>query len=126
MQSTGTGNRPNRIANGRLDNPTPDRWFDLSAFAATTDNTGTYGNSGRNILRQPDQVNADFAVLKNTRIGERLEHQLRIETFNMPNHPQFQVDTAVRTIGNGQAGVLQSLLSGSSMRQIQVAMKLSF
>jgi Carboxypeptidase regulatory-like domain len=126
LQSTGTGNRPNRIANGRLDNPTPDRWWDLSAFQATSDNTGTFGNSGRNILRQPDQVNTDFAVIKKTKIGERIEHQLRVELFNLVNHPQFATASANTTLGNAQAGVLSSLLFGSSMRQIQLAMKLSF
>jgi hypothetical protein len=126
LQSTGTGNRPNRLANGRLDNPTPDRWWDLSAFQATTDNTGTYGTSGRNILRQPDQVNADFAVIKKTRITERIEHQFRAEMFNLVNHPQFATSGANTTLGNAQAGVLSSLLFGSSMRQIQFAMKLSF
>jgi hypothetical protein len=126
MQSTGTGNRPNRIANGRLDNPTPDRWWDLSAFQATTDNTGTFGTAGRNILRQPDQVNTDFAVIKKTKIGERIEHQLRVEMFNFVNHPQFATASANTTLGNAQAGVLSSLLFGSSMRQIQFAMKLSF
>jgi hypothetical protein len=126
LQSTGTGNRPNRFGNGRLDNPTPDRWWDLPAFQATTDNTGTYGSSGRNILRQPDQVNTDFAVIKKTRFGERIEHQFRVEMFNFVNHPQFAVGTADRTLGNAQAGVLSSLLFGASMRQIQFAMKLAF
>jgi hypothetical protein len=127
LQSNGTQNRPNRIASGNLDSPGPDRWYDTTAFTPTIDNTGTYGSSGRNILRQPDQVNLDFAVVKRTMITERIEHQFRVEMFNLPNHPQFQVDTGgPRTIGNAQAGVLQSLLFGSSMRQIQLAMKLSF
>ncbi len=127
LQSTGTGNRPNRLLDGGLDNPTPDRWYDITAFQPTTDNTGTYGSSGRNILRQPNQINADFAIIKRTKITERLEHQFRVEMFNFPNHPQFELrDAAPRTIGNAQAGVLQSLLFGSSMRQIQFAMKLSF
>jgi carboxypeptidase family protein len=126
LQSTGTGNRPNRIANGHLDNPTPDRWWDLPAFTATTDNTGTFGTSGRNILRQPDQVNTDFAIIKRTKFRERFEHQFRVEMFNLVNHPQFAVGTADRTLGNAQAGVLSSLLFGSSMRQIQLAMKLAF
>jgi hypothetical protein len=126
LQSTGTGNRPNRIGDGRLDNPTPDRWWDVSAFQATTDNTGTFGTSGRNILRQPDQVNTDFAVIKRTKLGERMEHQLRVEMFNLVNHPQFATAGANTTLGNAQAGVLSSLLFGSSMRQIQFAMKLSF
>ena len=52
MLSTGTRNRPDRIGKGTLDNPTPDRWFDLSAFRPTTDNTGTYGNAGRSEERR--------------------------------------------------------------------------
>ena len=46
VQSTGTGNRPNRICDGRLDNPTIDRWFDTSCFVSPTDVTGTYGDAG--------------------------------------------------------------------------------
>src|SRR5262249_49927115 len=124
MQSTGTQNRPNRIGNGRLDNPTPDRWWDLTAFQATTDNTGTYGTSGRNILRQPDQVNTDFAVIKRTRFGERIEHQFRMEMFNALHHPPF--GTPGRNLGASDQGVTSSLLFSTPMRQIQLAMKLAF
>jgi hypothetical protein len=74
--SNGTNNRPNRIGPGRLSNPTPDRWWDLAAFTPTNENTGTYGNAGRNILRQ---LNVDFSIMKNTRFHERLEHQFRVE-----------------------------------------------
>ena len=37
VQSTGTGNRPNQICDGKLDNPTIDRWFDTSCFVPPTD-----------------------------------------------------------------------------------------
>ncbi len=67
--STGTGNRPNRICDGKLDNPTIDRWFDTSCFVPPTDNTGTYGDSGRNIIRGPGSFNIDASLIKNTRIG---------------------------------------------------------
>jgi len=90
MLSTGTGNRPDRIASGKLDNPAPDRWFDTAAFVPTRDNSGTYGNSGRNILRAPGQVQFDLGIFKKTRFRERFEHQLRFELFNAFNHPQFR------------------------------------
>jgi len=124
LLSTGTGNRPNRIASGKLDNPTIDRWFDLNAFVVTADNTGTYGNSGRNILRAPGQANVDFSLVKVTRFRERFEHQLKFEFFNAFNHAQFAAPG--NTIGNASAGVISSLLFGATARQIQVAMKLSF
>ena len=56
VQSTGTGNRPNRICDGSISNPTIDKWFDTSCFVAPTDLTGTYGNAGRNIIRGPGIV----------------------------------------------------------------------
>ncbi|MBI3473496.1 MAG: TonB-dependent receptor [Candidatus Solibacter usitatus] len=124
LLSTGTGNRPNRIGTGKLDNPKTDRWFDLAAFAPTTDNTGAYGNSGRDILSQPRQFNLDFSVIKNTRFRERFEHQFRVELFNSLNHPQFAGPGS--SIGTGSAGVISSLLFNTPMRQIQMAMKLRF
>ena len=124
LLSTGTANRPNRIGSGKLDNPTIDRWFDLSAFTPTADNTGTYGNSGRNILRAPGQANVDFSLVKVTRFRERFEHQLKFEFFNAFNHAQFAAPG--NTIGTGTVGQISSLLFGATARQIQVAMKLSF
>jgi len=124
LLSNGTGNRPNRVANGALDNPTPDRWYNLAAFVPTSDNTGTYGSSGRNILRQPGQVNADISIIKSTRFFERFEHQFRVELFNAFNHPQFGKPGS--TLGAGDQGVISSLLFNTPMRQIQLAMKLSF
>jgi hypothetical protein len=122
--STGTGNRPNRVGSGKLDNPTIDRWFDLSAFTPTTDNTGTYGNSGRNILRQPGQTNVDLSLVKETRFREKLNTQFKVEFFNAFNHPQFAGPG--NTIGTASAGVISSLLFNTPARQIQLALKLSF
>jgi hypothetical protein len=122
--STGTGNRPNRIASGTLDNPTIDRWFDLAAFVPTTDNTGTYGNSGRNILRQPGQTNVDLSLVKETRFLEKINSQFKVEFFNAFNHPQFAGPG--NTIGTAAAGVISSLLFNTPARQIQLALKLNF
>ena len=124
LLSNGTGNRPNRVGSGKLDNPTVDKWWDIAAFAATTDNTGTYGNSGRNILRAPNQTNVDFSLIKNTRFFEKIEHQFRIEAFNALNHAQFA--TPGRNLGASDQGVISSLLFNTPMRQVQLVMKLSF
>src|SRR5712691_11604230 len=115
---------PHRIAPGTLANPTPDHWFDLTAFRPTTDNTGTYGNSGRDILRNPGQSQADLSLVKNTRFRDRFEHQLKLEFFNAFNHPQFSGPGS--SIGAATASVISSLLYNTPMRQIQIAMKLSF
>lgn len=131
VQSTGTGNRPNRLSSGVLSNPTIDKWFDLSAFQSplkadgvTIEATGTYGNSGRNILRGPRQVNVDLSLVKVTRFRDRFEHQFKVEFFNAFNHAQFA--NPGNTIGTASAGVISSLLFGATARQIQAVMKLSF
>ena len=56
--------------------------------AAPTDTTGTYGDSGRGIIRGPGSFNIDASLIKNTRIG-RVQTEIRIEAFNLLNHPQF-------------------------------------
>ena len=55
---------------------------------ATTDNTGTYGDAGRNIIRGPGSFNIDASLIKNTKIGH-VATEFRIEAFNVLNHPQF-------------------------------------
>ena len=53
------------------------------------DITGTYGDSGRGILRGPGSFNIDTSnLIKNTKIG-RFNTEIRIEAFNVLNHPQF-------------------------------------
>jgi len=129
MLSNGTGNRPYRIASGELSNPTPDRWWDTAAFVPTSvmdpaGYTGVYGNSGRNILRGPNQINLDISLMKVTRFRERFEHQFRFEVFNAMNHPQFA--NPGNQLGSSTQGVITALLNQTPMRQIQFAMKLGF
>ncbi len=130
VQSTGTGNRPNRIADGRLDNPTIERWFDTAAFQAPADVTGTYGDSGRNILRGPGQFNIDFSIIKATRIAN-LDTEFRVEAFNLLNHPQFAQPNG--TLGNPLFGQITAMLPnpscalcGTTERNIQLAVKVRF
>jgi hypothetical protein len=58
VANTGIGGQwPNRIGNGKLANPNPQRWFDLTAFAIPAQYT--YGNSRPNILRTDGLVDLD-------------------------------------------------------------------
>jgi hypothetical protein len=130
VQSTGTGNRPNRIGDGAAADPTITQWFDPSAFVAVTDLTGTYGDSGRNILRGPGQFNIDFSLIKNTKMG-KLDTEFRVEAFNVLNHPQFGNPNA--TFGNAAFGQITAMLAnpscalcGTTERNVQVAFKVKF
>src|SRR6185369_7080461 len=46
----------------------PTKWFDPTAFVVPA--FGTFGNTGRNVLRGPALVNWDLSLFKATRITE--------------------------------------------------------
>jgi Carboxypeptidase regulatory-like domain len=131
MLSTGlTNNRPNTICDPVLDNPTIDRWFNTSCFQQVPDTTGTFGDTGRNTVRGPGQFNIDMSVIKNTRIGH-LDTEVRIEAFNVLNHPQFAQPNGV--FGNPAFGTISAMLAnpscalcGTTERQMQLAFKVKF
>ena len=115
--------RPDRIGSGRVENPTIDRWFAVEDFVPTSEPTATFGNSGRNILRGPGQFTIDAAVTKLTRVG-RVDTELRVEAFNLLNHPVFA--NPASTIGIASAGTISSLMPLTPMRQLQFALKARF
>ena len=126
----GTGQRPNVIGNWEIDNPSVDKWFEPTAFQPPADNTGTWGDADRNIMRGPEQFNIDMSLIKNTRFG-RFNLELRCEAFNVLNHPQFGQPN--RTIGNAAVATITGMLTnpacstcGTTERNIQFAAKLTF
>ena len=131
MQSTGiTNNRPNTICDPVLSNPTIAQWFNTSCFQNVSDATATFGNTGRNTVRGPGQFNIDASVIKNTKLGP-ISSELRLEIFNLLNHPQFSNPNG--TLGNAAFGTISSMLSspscatcGTTERQVQLAVKLKF
>ena len=118
--STGTNasqqqnNRPNRIGDGRAANPTINQWFDPTAFQMVPETTATYGNAGRNIMRGPGYFDIDLNLVKLTKFG-RVEHELRVEAFNILNHPAF-ADPGT-TFGTSSFGVISaSVVSPTTIR----------
>ena len=49
----------------------------------------TFGDSGRNFLRNPDRVNFDMALFKHFAITESKAFEFRAEAFNIFNHTEF-------------------------------------
>jgi hypothetical protein len=139
---------PDRIGSGKLDNPTPLRWFDSSAFvphqkprdpAAPNTFLPEEGNSGRNILRSDGMSNWDIGILKNFHFGpdRRFRLQFRAELFNAFNHVQFSIPGVNQpSFGRSAAGNspqisgrpddARVLAINSIPRQIQFALKLAF
>jgi hypothetical protein len=121
ISNIGSGNRPDRIAKGTIDNPTIQRWFDAGAFRAHQ--PFTIGNAGRNILIGPGMYNIDFSIFKNFVLTERVRLQFRTEFFNLFNTPQFSNPASNISVPS-TVGTISS--TRVPERQIQFALRLEF
>jgi hypothetical protein len=115
----GANDRPNLAGDPTTANRTPERWFNTAAFVFPA--FGTFGNAGRNILDGPGYQNVNASLLKNTRLGERMNLQLRLEAFNLFNHPNFNLPD--NFLGSPTFG---QILSARDPRHLQFGAKLLF
>jgi hypothetical protein len=115
QSGTAFGNRPDRVCDGALDDPTVQRWFDTSCFVAPA--VGVLGNAERTTLFGPGRWNADMALSK--KFGG---FQFRAEIFNVFNNAQFAAPNTV--VGSPTFGQITSTVKGS--RQVQLALKYIF
>jgi hypothetical protein len=83
-------------------------WFNTAAFAQPFQ--GVFGTSGRNILRAPGLNNWDVSLFKNFPITERVNLQLRLESFNTFNHAQW--NTPDHNVTDAQYGQITSARPG--------------
>jgi hypothetical protein len=97
-----------------------DQWFDVSAFQPVP--SGTFGNSGRNILRGPGLFNVDTALHRRFGIGSNRSIEVRWEVFNVFNADQFGLPDS--NMSNSTRGTI-SRLAGDP-RVMQFAFRLSF
>ncbi len=63
------------------------QWLNPNAFADAA--PGTFGNSRRNAYYAPGYNDVDLSLFKNTKIGERINTQFRIEMFNLFNTTNY-------------------------------------
>jgi hypothetical protein len=106
---------------------TPNQWFNPAAFLAPPNNSGFFGNLGRDTLIGPGLATWDLAVHKDTRLREKLNLQFRAEFFNILNHANFNTPNAVTFTPTGvspTAGLITS--TATSSRQVQLSLKLLF
>jgi len=90
-------------------------WYNPGAFALPTGLT--FGDSGRDDLRNPGRVNFDMAMFKHFAIKESLALEFRAEAFNIFNHPEWSGFSAGVTCtggANNSAGDPSCLGSGGA------------
>jgi hypothetical protein len=124
----GTSNtRPDQVGPVHM-TKTVDAWFTAGSFAKAVNH---WGSEGAGSLLGPGFNNWDLAAIKNTKIVERLNFQLRGEFFNAWNHESFGsgggnaltsggVDSSIADGSFGQ------VTAGHSPRRIQIGAKLIF
>ena len=111
-------------------------YFDPGAFAFPSVNgvqvaTSGYINlvNGRNILRSQGLVDLDATLKKNFNITENKAFELRLESFNVANHPTFAAPNSTVTLGatlnnSNSAGKVSATLNNN--RVFQAALKFFF
>jgi outer membrane receptor protein involved in Fe transport len=155
----GTGEytaRPDQVGDPSAGTGGPDKFLNLSAFQVPCNYDGNYGCNGgqhfgnltRNAFYGPHFTNMDFSIVKNTPLGSRARLQVRVDIFNIFNHPNFAnpllpnfyVDFAQNDIdpatGRGQGflpltatadvGTGNPFLGGGAPRSFQIAARISF
>lgn len=90
-----------------------------------------FGNLGRNVVIGPGFSNLDFALVKNTRIKERMNFQIRAEAFDLLNHANFyspglSVAPGSTTLGLITSGTHFTAGDFGTSRQLQLALKFQF
>jgi hypothetical protein len=112
--------RPNLLHNPLLSNPTPNEWFDTSAFAIAPPDT--FGNAGRNILRGPSFTSFDLSLFRSFYLTERFRLSLEAQAFNLFNNVNFDLPQNFAD----NPTTFGKVFSSKAPRQIQLALRFSF
>jgi hypothetical protein len=132
-------------------NKTKSQWFNTAAFAAPgcLNSTGgaiacpvpttppfvanpaspiydTYGNSAYDMLRGPRFQDWDMSLQKNIAFRTRYKLQLRADSFNVFNHPNFAVPNSAITNGNDGTITAISSTPQYEQRTVEFAAKFNF
>ncbi|MDQ6676803.1 MAG: Plug and carboxypeptidase regulatory-like domain-containing protein [Acidobacteriota bacterium] len=113
------------------DNQSRLEFFNPLVFGRPLD--GQFGNLGRNALVGPGINQWDISVYKSTQISERVQAQIRVETFNTFNHTQWAgVNTGISganpgsPVSTGTIGTSGQVTTTRDPRNIQLGVKILF
>ncbi len=151
QQNLGESQRPNRLADGTIEDKHSRQgvagsdfpFFDTSAFQAVPECVDSrvqaermcppgafaLGDSGRNIIDGPGLFSLNSALSKNFQLREGMRLQVRLESFNMLNRTNFVETNAFRQF-NGPGGGFFTRVGNigrqGGPRIFQYALKLRF
>jgi len=95
-----TGSYPDVVSNAYL----PYAGYNPQSFGPLLGNPAefaapqglTFGDAGRNSLNNPHRTNFDMSLLKAFRVWGERSLQIRMDTFNVFNHTQFEIYDPIR------------------------------
>lgn len=127
--ASSSADRPNCVSDPNTGAPhSVHEWFDINAFAPNTvifPSVGfpyrLLGNCGRNIVEGPPLRDYDMSLSKRFSMGDRASLEFRAESFNLFNHPNFNIPN--RYFGSATFG---SITSAQFPRLMQFGLRLSF
>ena len=127
---SGGGNRPNStgqsatLPGGRSHSAEIQQWFNTSVF--TLPPSYSYGNVSRTLpdTRGPSITNLNVSLVRNIRVYEHVDLQVRGEAFNLTNTPHFWLP--VTAMSSLQFGQITASQVAQLPRVLQFAMKLVF
>jgi outer membrane receptor protein involved in Fe transport len=112
---------PNVVGNAAVTNPSTTEWFNTAAFA--TPASGTFGTERRNTLEGPSWRDLDLSLGKGFQLREGVKLEIRADTFDILNHPNFAQPNA--SVGAGVVGGGQ-ITTANTSRQVQLGGRFSF
>ena len=119
--TNGEASRPDRIRTGSLEGASIDQWFDRTAFPVVPLGAYRFGSSGRNVLDGPGTFVVNASLSRKFRFTESIALQLRGESFNLPNHPNFNLpENRVDIISGG------TITRAKNNRNFQLGARLEF
>lgn len=91
-------------------------------------NVGRFGNSGVNVLEGPKFAGADFSLMKDFPVAEKMKLQFRTTMTNVFNHPNFGLPGAdIESPATfGEFTSTYSPLLGQNARQVDFMLRLVF
>jgi hypothetical protein len=85
-----TNQQPNLVPGASLTPPggrTINEWINPAAFSVPAPDT--WGNFGTDVARAPGLLQIDTAISRRINLTERMNLMIRMEVFNVFNHPEF-------------------------------------
>jgi hypothetical protein len=103
-----------------ISDPSPSKWFNTAAF--TNAPVNALGNAGVGTIEGPDWFQCDVSLRKVFRVREGWNLRFQADSFNLPNHTNFD-NPNVSTSGGTSYGTVSS---AEPPRNIQFGARLTF